>query len=555
MVSKSRGKRNKTSSSIKQNEWISHSNPFNTPWYSWNFNKSTLSSIENYKKNKTQETIEGFPQDLRDYLLTSTLHGLRYIGDKKLTWLERFFWLAAFLCSIVCAGFFILNVYAKWRKSPMIVSINPEDMPLNKLPFPALTICNVNQAKKSVAERYMASGNSLEKKLLESLCSTQTDADLFEDTIAESADWDHTRSFLINVTQPCEEMLAICIWSSEILKCQDLFNAQLTDEGLCCTFNVVHREMMFRNPRDLNDMNITFPSPAVDWTPENGYPDDAPRDGFPWKPQGIGTDHGLTLILDANIAEYYCASTKSVGFKILLHNPTETPKIAKLGEIYGPGIEARVAVKPRILDAQPALKDIDVSKRFCLFSSERNLVFYRTYTFKNCQMECEARRMLEICKCVLYYMPKNKTTRICGKADAKCYSDIWKNFPKNNDQSCEDCLPSCTEISYLERLSTAPLNKNLIINYAQSLQMSRNMTSEYFTANMLVIHFYFEDKTFLRFTKGEIFGLTEFLSNTGGLLGLCMGFSMMSVVELLYFLTLRVMCVARRRQRVRPFVK
>ncbi|XP_045516892.1 pickpocket protein 28-like [Pieris brassicae] len=302
-------------------------------------------------------------------------------------------------------------------------------------------------------------------------------------------------------------------------------------------------------------MNITFPSPAVDWTPENGYPDDAPHDGFPWKPQGIGTDHGLTLILDANIAEYYCASTKSVGFKILLHNPTETPKIAKLGEIYGPGIEARVAVKPRILDAQPALKYIDVSKRFCLFSSERNLGFYRTYTFKNCQMECEARRMLEICKCVLYYMPKNKTTRICGKADAKCYSDIWKYFPKNNNQSCEDCLPSCTEISYLERLSTAPLNKNLIINYAQSLQMSRNMTSEYFTANMLVIHFYFEDKTFLRFTKGEIFGLTEFLSNTGGLLGLCMGFSMMSVVELLYFLTLRAMCVARRRQRVRPFVK
>lgn len=28
---------------------------------------------------------------------------------------------------------------------------------------------------------------------------------------------------------------------------------------------------------------------------------------------------------------------------------------------------------------------------------------------------------------------------------------------------------------------------------------------------MLIIHFYFEDRTFLRFTKGEIFGLTEFL--------------------------------------------
>lgn len=119
------------------------------------------------------------------------------------------------------------------------------------------------------------------------------------------------------------------------MNCQDLFNAQLTDEGLCCTFNVVHRDNMFRNPyveslntfktsfsyewkisdfqselyltildvssylvmskqqyfflnrRDLNDLNLTFPLPSVDWTPEGGYPADAPPDGFPWKPKGI----------------------------------------------------------------------------------------------------------------------------------------------------------------------------------------------------------------------------------------------------------------------------
>ncbi|XP_045539292.1 pickpocket protein 28 [Papilio machaon] len=470
---------------------------------------------------------ESFNKDVRDYLQTSTLHGLRYIGERKLTWFERCFWLAAFCCSVICAAFFILNVYRKWRSSPMIVSINPENMHLQDLPFPALTVCNVNQAKKSVAERYINTGSSLDKKLLNSLCATQRDADIFEDDIAESANWDYTRSFLINVTQPCNEMLAMCLWDSRSMNCQDLFNAQLTDEGLCCTFNVVHRDNMFRNPRDLNDLNLTFPSPSVDWTPEGGYPADAPPDGFPWKPKGIGTNHGLTLVLDANIAEYYCASTKSMGFKILLHNPTETPNIAKIGEIYGPGIEARVAIQPRILDAQPSLKDIDVKKRLCLFSSEKELVFYRTYTLRNCEMECEARAMLDRCKCVLYNMPNSETT-------------------------CDECLPACNEISYFERLSTAPLNKALIGQYSTILL---NRTPDYFTENMLLVHFYFEDNTFMRFTKGEIFGLTEFLSNTGGLLGLCMGFSIMSVVELLYFLTLRAFCMARRRKPTHPFLK
>lgn len=82
----------------------------------------------------------------------------KYYIKNKAAFLCRFFWLAAFISSVICAAFFILNVYAKWRQSPMIVSINPENMPLMSLPFPAITICNVNQAKKSVAERYSLDG-------------------------------------------------------------------------------------------------------------------------------------------------------------------------------------------------------------------------------------------------------------------------------------------------------------------------------------------------------------------------------------------------------------
>lgn len=39
--------------------------------------------------------------------------------------------------------------------------------------------------------------------------------------------------------------------------------------------------------RELSDLNLTFPFPAVDWTPEFGYPEKSPLDGFPWRPIGI----------------------------------------------------------------------------------------------------------------------------------------------------------------------------------------------------------------------------------------------------------------------------
>jgi len=67
--------------------------------------------------------------------------------------------------------------------------------------------------------------------------------------------------------------------------------------------------------RDLSDLNITFPYPSADWTPEHGYPDNATMDQTPWRPWGVGAHLGLTIILDAELDEYFCSSTAGVGFK------------------------------------------------------------------------------------------------------------------------------------------------------------------------------------------------------------------------------------------------
>lgn len=65
---------------------------------------------------------------------------------------------------------------------------------------------------------------------------------------------------------------------------------------------------------------------------------------------------------------------------------------------------------------------------------------------------------------------------------------------------------------------------------------------KYFTENMAVVHIFFVDSQFTKSMKNELFGFTEFLSSTGGLLGLFMGFSFLSVMEILYFITLRLWC-------------
>ncbi|EFN82792.1 hypothetical protein EAI_01951 [Harpegnathos saltator] len=72
---------------------------------------------------------------------------------------------------------------------------------------------------------------------------------------------------------------------------------------------------------------------------------------------------------------------------------------------------------------------------------------------------------------------------------------------------------------------------------------------------MALIHIFFVDSQFTKYVKTELFGFTEFLSSTGGLLGLFLGFSFLSFMEMVYFLTMRLWCrLYRQRSSQRPVV-
>lgn len=70
----------------------------------------------------------------------------------------RVFWLCAFSLAIGFASYYITNIYEKWNSSPVIISFSPFDASISAVPFPAITICNMNQAKKTEAEKILKDG-------------------------------------------------------------------------------------------------------------------------------------------------------------------------------------------------------------------------------------------------------------------------------------------------------------------------------------------------------------------------------------------------------------
>lgn len=62
---------------------------------------------------------------------------------------------------------------------------------------------------------------------------------------------------------------------------------------------------------------------------------------------------------------------------------------------------------------------------------------------------------------------------------------------------------------------------------------------------------FFKEAQFLTSKRSELYGTTDFLANCGGLLGLFMGVSTLSIVEIIYFCTVRLVTNLKMRRKKR----
>lgn len=98
--------------------------------------------------------------------------------------------------------------------------------------------------------------------------------------------------------------------------------------------------------------------------------------------------------------------------------------------------------------------------------------------------------------------------------------------------SCAPCLPACFALRFESSFSMARLFDRLPFFLERKLKPQ----------NLAVLHIYYTQSMFRAQKKEELVGFTEFLANLGGLLGLALGFSALSVIEIFYFITIRPYC-------------
>lgn len=538
----------------------------------------TPETVENEEKQeKTKRAKSSIIKDyLVDYTANSNLHGLKYIGEKERTYVEKIFWLFMFICCVVlCAGL-IRKVWIKWNESPVIVSFAENPTPVWQIPYPAVTVCfetKAMQRKFNFTEYYHLYMNQRDNLSLYEQHMFEDLTMVCDDHLAPAngrkfSSGVDTVNNIKSVSPNLTEVFFGCKWKdipSE--NCSDLFSPILTEEGLCYTFNTLGPDEMFR----LNNLHKNYPylehdKRAESWSLEEGYMAGTPIETYPHRGAGYGVKSGLTFLLKAKKIDldYLCRGPVQ-GFKILLHNPAELPRLSQQYFRSPLSQEVVVAVKPKMMTTSYGLKPYEPTRRQCYFPSERYLHYFKVYTQANCEMECLANFTYTRCGCVHFGMPYGPNMQVCNAGSRECIKSAQMELVTIEIQSGLDsrvgndsdslgealavssrcqCLPACTSIEYEAETSQADYDWAAIFRAYKLYNISEELKDLTYARVMV----FFKEAQFITSRRSELYGQTDFLANCGGLLGLFMGFSILSVAEIVYFLTLRLCCLLWRRR-------
>lgn len=210
------------------------------------------------------------------------------------------------------------------------------------------------------------------------------------------------------------------------------------------------------------------------------------------------------------------------------------------------------SIQTIVFDSESTYSTKDVfelppSVRNCLQYNERQMDTFLRYSYVNCMSECRSAIANEYCGCVPFTLPNNGSYAKCKVSDLKCirlnsFRFVGSVFELRNDSSevsrklrekCR-CIPDCNFFTYPSEISTGPLIRKFSQN-SLSFFKDVNLTDE------ALVHVFFNDLIATHYRKDMYQNWLGVLAAFGGLLGLFLGFSLVTGFELIYFFTIRTL--------------
>ncbi|XP_067620021.1 pickpocket protein 19 [Eurosta solidaginis] len=439
---------------------------------------------------------------LRDYCANCSLAGISYIANSKLHFSERIFWLFCVLFSGY--GSYKLIITFKRDFELFAVSIVFESLtPYDKIYYPSVAVCEtlekdgttqpVTNFVESWPDDYEYDIEIFILKLLfpHEYNSGNAKAHCFGKLNTEAeCPLDNYRKLIGELRQNCTDVLLECSLGGKAFNCCHYFVPLQTPYGYCFLLNSL----------------------------QNNYP---------------GSKRWFPNVVEANRAAATMRILSGVAIEVFVLNEEDIP--------YGnlAGITVKIATEGKHTDFQISLQemvnDYDVREvtpehRGCRFPDEvMPHSSFRAYSFSSCIVDCIRLFQKQYCNCTMFnLMPKADKNipdcdyfgYLCLEKEIKATPDIKLLLPwPENNETC-DCLPSCTEHDLRSVSEYSPRNKKGSGNRSVAISLVDRPTE--------------------RYRRQALRTRLDVVVTIGGILGLFLGASILSLIEFFYYFTFRL---------------
>ncbi|KAF5278353.1 hypothetical protein FQA39_LY05842 [Lamprigera yunnana] len=441
----------------------------------------TSQAFTERKKNRSL-IVEILSSFLKLFLSVSTIHGFNHVTAKKRHWLEAAFWLTLMGLCVYGASILSRATWDRYQFNPTVISIERDRYSWNTS-FPAATICPTSKINETLLQEYLESVKVKNKTAL---------ADFLKSLAA--ANYNTFDKVLPYYDLPSEQFMDIILKvqynikplvSNSGLQSNKFFlEKTITEMGICYSFN--SNLALYNSPEYWKSNS---------WIVSKGRP--------------TFYIHPLDGEVFANVVNM------STGFYIYLHGPFEIVDIASKG-IYSPdGHFLQLYSTALTIVISENAKILTRKQRKCQLTNESTLKHSPVYSYTLCRMECRITLSKQLCGCVPHFYRHLADERICDVSGLHCLAKYSERLITLGKECA--CYPNCNEVNYV---------------------VEEQDSKEWFLGSNL--QWGLKEYPKMRLRRDVIFRFTDVLVYIGGMAGLFLGCSVLSLIEILYFFTLRL---------------
>ena len=455
-----------------------------------------------------------------DVLKKTTAHGIpSLLQDIHIV--MKVIWAFCILLSS-CACFYLISIgfISYYRYDTYISSTTIQEIPTN---FPAITICNTKFLNKVKAETYINKSVDIQKDFAR-ITPLSKNLEVYgqyfwkafiESYILQTAvsrDSNLTTSERISLGFELSDMLLFCRFNWKTCNQSDFSFIFNSFYGNCYTFNGENTV----NGSTLEIKKVSEPSAS----------------------------NGLSLELFTGNPNVQSQNEfKSDGFFVFIHNQSNPSLLNSKSILVPTGAETNLKVKRNFISRLSSpygncLSDVSIASEFSSQSFDYIVkTLYVAYTQEFCYSICLQSKIVNVCNCNAWYLPSYGNQSLCSSTN-ECWKSTHYLVTRNNLSIINDCVSQCPlECNSIEyEVSTSSLafpNRYYRTLLAQTSAIkSANVSLDDINSSVLRFNLFYETLAYTIQRETASMDAFTIMSNFGGTLGLFLGVSFLSFIEL-----------------------